>query len=55
MPAGLNVLLPRLFFLSLPPHPLLILSLSEFKLKDGGGGLDVAWGKEEGGKREERC
>lgn len=43
------------FFFPHSPPPLLILSLSEFKLKDGGGGLDVGWGKEEGGKREERC
>lgn len=46
MPAGLNVT-PTSFFL-----PLLPLSLSKFKLKGGGG---AGWGKEEGGKREERC
>lgn len=53
MPVGLNVLLPRLFL------PLLILFLCEFKLKDGVAGgwwwVGVGWGKEEGGKREERC
>lgn len=43
MPAGLNVT-PTAFFLPL--------SLSKFKLKGGGG---AGWGKEEGGKREERC
>lgn len=55
MPAGLNVLLPRLFFPSLPP-PLTYSFSLRVQIKGwGGGGLDVGWGKEEGGKREERC
>lgn len=48
MPVGLNVLLPRLF-------PLLILSHSDFKLKDGGRGWGGAMGRLEKEKKGVNC
>lgn len=51
MPAGLNVLLPQLFF-PLPSYSFCL----QVQIKGWGGGeLGVGWGKEEGGKREEMC